>query len=78
MFLTKKKKNKIAKALAFVQTVLNNSFMDETDKDAIDCWELATRQLIGVAGEIGGVKLIKLTKYWYDDLIERTGFHDIK
>ena len=78
MFLTKKKKNKIAKALAFVQTVLNNSFVDEIDQDAIECWELATKQLQGVAEEIGGIKLIELTKYWYDNLAERIEFHGIK
>ena len=71
MFLTKKKKNKIAKALAFIQTVLNQSFYSETDKDAIDCWELATQQLDGIAEEIGGIELLKLTQYWYNDLKKR-------
>ena len=71
MFLTKKKKNKIAKSLAFVQTVLNQSFIGETDKDAIDCWDLATQQLIGIAEEIGGIKLREMTQHWYNDLKER-------
>lgn len=71
MFLTKKKKNKIAKALAFVQTVLNQSFIGETDRDAIDCWDLAIQQLIGIAEEIGGIELRKLTQYWYNNLKER-------
>ena len=78
MFLTKKKKNKIAKSLAFVQTVLNQSFIGETDKDAIDCFELATQQLIGIAEEVGGIELMKLTKYWYDNLAERIEFHGIE
>ena len=78
MFLTKKKKNKIAKSLAFVQTVLNQSFISETDKDAIDCWDLATNQLIGIAEEIGGIKLMELTKYWYDNLAERIEYHGTK
>ena len=78
MFLTKKKKNKIAKSLAFVQTVLNQSFVDETNKDAIDCWDLATNQLIGIAEEIGGIKLMELTKYWYDNLAERIEYHGTK
>ena len=72
MFLTKKKKNKIAKALAFVQTVLNQSFIGETDRDAIDCWDLAIQQLDGIAEEIGGIELMKLTQYWYNDLKKRT------
>ena len=71
MFLTKKKKNKIAKSLAFVQTVLNQSFIGETDRDAIDCWDLAIQQLIGIAEEIGGIELRKLTQYWYNNLKER-------
>ena len=78
MFLTKKKKNKIAKSLAFVQTVLNQSFIGETDKDAIDCWDLAIQQLIGIADEIGGIKLMELTKYWYDNLAERIEYHGTK
>ena len=78
MFLTKKKKNKIAKALAFVQTVLNQSFIGETDRDAIDCWELATQQLIGIAEEVGGIELMELTKYWYDNLAERIELHGIE
>ena len=78
MFLTKKKKNRIAKSLAFVQIVLNESFNGETDKDAIDCWDLATNQLIGIAEEIGGIKLMKLTKYWYDNLAERIEYHGVK
>ena len=78
MFLTKKKKNKIAKALAFIQTILNHSFAGETDQDAIDCWELATKDLQEIAEEIGGVKLMELTKYWYDTLTERIESNDTK
>lgn len=78
MFLTKKKKNRIAKGLALIQTVLNKAFTGETDPDAIECWELSTRHLQRVAEEIGGVKLMELTKFWYDILAERIDSYDTK